>query len=249
MPADTDDGDTRNTHSATSRANGVHAIGEHRAKRARHTVILHGARAASRLAIALVADFHLDRGAEIPRPAIFIAPHRSMFDIPLGIQAFHRLDVSPLLVVSRSYLKRLRVPEANWDALDLLPISRNSDGRSSLLVAGSEALSAGRSVAIMPEGRIIRDAHDRVHVRSGVADLAVRARAPVVILGSAGSEKFWQRGRPGTFANFARKPVVVLVHDVIQADGDAHSTLERIATGLATAEDRARAYLRSLQPS
>lgn len=246
MPADTDD---RNAHSAPSQTHGMRTTSEQHAKRTRHAAILQGARAASRLAIALVADFHLDRSAEIPQPAIFIAPHRSMFDIPLGIQTFHRLNVSPLLVVSRSYLKRLRVPESNWDALDLLPISRNSDGRSSLLSAGSDALSAGRSVAIMPEGRVIRGTYNRRHVRSGVADLAVRASAPVVILGSAGSDQFWQRRRPRTFANLARKPVVVVVHDVVQADSDSHSTLERIATGLTAAEDRAQAYLSSLQLS
>jgi 1-acyl-sn-glycerol-3-phosphate acyltransferase len=238
MTADTED---RSVH-----ARGKNATCDQTAKRTRHTLILQGARAASRLAIALVADFHLDRSAEIPQPAIFIAPHRSMFDIPLGIQTFHQLNVSPLLVVSQSYLRRLRVPESNWDALDLLPISRNSGGRSSLLSAGSDALSAGRSVAIMPEGRVIRGARDRTQVRSGVADLAVRTSAPVVILGSAGSDRLWQRSRPGTFANLTRKPVVVVVHDVVQAGGDAHITLERIATGLAAAEDRAQAYLSSL---
>jgi 1-acyl-sn-glycerol-3-phosphate acyltransferase len=227
----------------------MYAMSKQNSKRTRHTMILQGARAASWFAIALVADFHLDSSTEIPQPAIFIAPHRSMFDIPLGIQTFHRLNVAPLLVVSRSYLQRLRVPESNWDALDLLPISRNSDGRSSLLSAGSDALSAGRSVAIMPEGRVIRGNYNRKHVRSGVADLAERASAPVVILGSAGADQFWQRGRPRTFANLARKPVVVVVHDVVWADSDAHSTIERIATGLAAAEDRAQAYLNSLQPN
>jgi 1-acyl-sn-glycerol-3-phosphate acyltransferase len=172
-----------------------------------------------------------------------------MFDVPLGIQTFHQLNVSPLLVVSRSYLKRLRVPEANWDALDLLTISRNSDGRSSLLSAGHDALAAGRSVAIMPEGRVVRGTYSRKHVRSGVADLAVQSSAPVVILGSAGSDQFWQRGRPSTFVNPVRKPVVVVVHDVLHADGNIQSTLERIATGLATAEERARAHLSSLPQS
>jgi 1-acyl-sn-glycerol-3-phosphate acyltransferase len=217
-----------------------------RPKKARHVLILRSARAASRLAIGLVAKFKLDRASDIPQPAIFIAPHRSMFDIPLGIQTFHRLGASPLLVVSRSYLKQLRVPDANWDALDLLPISRDADGRSSLLSAAGDALAAGRSVAIMPEGKIIRGANARGALRSGVADLAVRTSVPVVILGSAGSEGFWNRGRPSTFVNPFRKPVVVVVHDVVNDDGNVPSTLDRISRGLAAAEDRAHAYLSSI---
>ena len=82
-------------------------------KRLRHTAILRAARGASRLSIALVAYYHLDAALKIPQPAIFIAPHRSMFDIPLGIQTFHRLNASPLLVVSRSHLQMLRVPASN----------------------------------------------------------------------------------------------------------------------------------------
>jgi len=208
-----------------------------------HAAVLRAARAASRLSIALVADYRLDRGVEVPQPAIFIAPHRSMFDIPLGIETFHRLGVSPLLVVSRSILLKLRLPVSNWDALDLLPISRDSSGRSSLLEAGGEALAGGRSVAIMPEGRIVRAAHHGETVRSGVADLAVRTSAPVVVLGSAGSGHFWQRGRPATFVNVSRKPVVVVAHDVIRPEGDVQAVRIRIAAGLATAEAHAQSRL------
>jgi 1-acyl-sn-glycerol-3-phosphate acyltransferase len=172
-----------------------------------------------------------------------------MFDIPLGIETFHRLNVSPLLVVSRSYVRRLHLPVSNWDTLDLLPISRDSNGRSSLLEAGSNALSIGRSVAIMPEGRIVRGAGGQENVRSGVADLAVRTSAPVVVLGSMGSGQFWRRGRPATFANVARKPVVVVVHEVIRPNGDVHTTHKRIAASLADAEAHARERLDSIRES
>lgn len=218
-------------------------------KRLRHTAILRAARGASRLSISLVADYHLEAAVKFSQPAIFIAPHRSMFDIPLGIQTFHRLDASPLLVVSRAHLEMLRVPASNWDALDLLPISRDSEGRSSLLAAGTEALENGRSVAIMPEGRVIRDSSRSDNVRSGAAALAAQTSVPVVVLGSAGAEQFWQRRRPTTFLNANRKPVVALVHDVIDPNPDVESTRDSIASALTAAENQARARLASLQES
>lgn len=215
-------------------------------KKVRHVALLGAARAMSRFSIALVADFRLDVNVEIPPTAIFIAPHRSMFDVPLGIQTFHRLGVAPLLVVSKSQLRGLRVPESNWDALDLLPISRNSNGRSTLMEVGTAALSAGRSVAIMPEGRVVRGGGGE-RMRSGAAELAVSTEAPVVVLGSAGVERFWQRGRPATFVNFRRKPVVVVAHRVVRPNGSLGDAFDLIASSLAEAEAEARAQLESIR--
>lgn len=223
-------------------------MAQSRGRKRRHVALLGAARAMSRLSIALVANYRLDDGVALPEPAIFIAPHRSMFDVPLGIETFHRLRVAPLLVVSKSQLRSLRVPESNWDALDLLPISRDSNGRSSLLEAGAAALASGRSVAIMPEGRIVRgNAGEKL--RSGAAELAVRTQAPVVVLGSAGADQFWQRGRPATFANVNRRPVVVVVHGVVRPDGDVATTFDRIAAGLKAAENRAQERLDSARRS
>jgi 1-acyl-sn-glycerol-3-phosphate acyltransferase len=220
---------------------------ERNGKGLHHSAILGAARAASRLSIKLVADYRLEHGVELPEPSIFIAPHRSMFDVPLGIETFHRLEVSPLLVVSQKHLEGLRVPaSSNWDALDLLPITRDSEGRSNLLAAGAAALAAGRSVAVMPEGRIVRGSEPRGGVRSGAAELAVRTTTPVVVIGSAGADRFWLRGRPATFANVKRQPAVVVVHEVLRPDGDVGTTRSRIAASLVAAEARARVRLDSL---
>jgi 1-acyl-sn-glycerol-3-phosphate acyltransferase len=219
-------------------------------KRLHHAAILSAARAASKLSIKLVADFRLECGGDLPSPSIFIAPHRSMFDVPLGIETFHRLGVSPLLVISKRHLEGLRVPaRSNWDALDLLPISRDSNGRSSLLASGGGALAAGRSVAVMPEGRIARRRADRGRVRSGAADLAVRTGTPVVVIGSAGAERFWQRGRPASFASPSRQPVVVVVHEVLRPNHDVEETRGQIAASLAAAEARAQNLLDATRTS
>ncbi|HEX4427868.1 MAG TPA: lysophospholipid acyltransferase family protein [Frankiaceae bacterium] len=222
-------------------------MGQGNDKKLRHVALLRGARAAARLSISLAADYRLEVDLRLPSPAIFIAPHRSMFDIPLGIETFHRLGIAPLLVVSKSQLRSMRIPESNWDALDLLPISRDSSGRSSMLAAGATALFAGRSVAIMPEGKIFRGSGGKV--RSGAPELAVRTGAPIVVLGSAGAEQFWQRGKPATFVNVSRKPVVVVVHDVVQPNGDTEDTRERVAASLKEAEARAQARLESAHAS
>jgi 1-acyl-sn-glycerol-3-phosphate acyltransferase len=194
----------------------------------------------------VVAEYRLLHLVDLPAPAIYVAPHRSMFDIPLGIETFHRLGVSPLLVVSRSHLERLRAPVSDWDRLDLLPISRDGSGRRSLLEIGERSLARGRSVAIMPEGRVIRGPDSERHIRSGAAELAERASAPIVVLGSAGASAFWQRGRPATFANVRRKPVVVVAHHVLRPFGDLGVTMRAIATGLAAAECYAQDRLAKL---
>ncbi|WP_054813079.1 lysophospholipid acyltransferase family protein [Nocardia arizonensis] len=190
----------------------------------------------------MAARFELVLGVRPPdTPAVYVAPHRSMFDIPAGVVTFDRLGVKPLLVVSKRQLDKLNLRGWDWPALDLLPIDAGPRGRADLIDHGSAALESGRSVAVMPEGRVIRpDLVQGNSRRTGAAQLASSTGVPVVVLGSAGSDLLWQRGRPTTFASVRRPPVVVLCAEIVRPTGDVESTHALITDALSAAETEAR---------
>ncbi|MBO9531396.1 MAG: 1-acyl-sn-glycerol-3-phosphate acyltransferase [Solirubrobacteraceae bacterium] len=209
-----------------------------------HRAILRIVASFARLAVEIAADFRFHHDLLLPETAIYVAPHRSMFDVPLGIHTFRRLGVAPLLVVSQQHLGALRLPIRDWDALNVLPISRDAHGRARMLEVGRDALSAGRSVAIMPEGRVIRnDRANGANVRSGAAELAVGSGKPVVTLGSAGVEELWQRGKPSTFASLRRRTIVGIAHGVVAPCSDVGEMRQAITESLAAAEHRAHRIL------
>lgn len=199
------------------------------------------ARRASRIAVGAVAKYELIRNVEPPnRPAIYIAPHRSMFDLPAGVRTFDLLGVKPLMVVSRRQLSALGLHNWDWDAVDLLPIDAGASGRSRLLSAGAAAIDADRSVAVMPEGAVRATASD---IRSGAAQLATCTGAPIVVLGSAGAEQFWRRGHYSSYMSIRRKPMVVVCSHIVEPDGDVSAAKQLIIDGLRKAEADAKAIL------
>ncbi len=207
------------------------------------------ARATSSFAVRIAAKYHLFNIIEQPDvAAIYIAPHRSMFDLPAGIVTFGKLDVTPLLVVSKPHLEKISTRQCDWNSLDLLPVDAGAGGRSALVDSGTAALHAGRSVAIMPEGRVVRSGYvHRDGLRTGAAHLATVTGAPVVILGSAGSEALWQRGKLTTFGSLRRPPVVVVCFEIVVPATDISSTHELISDRLAAAESEAHRRLATLQ--
>jgi len=129
----------------------------------------------------------------INEPTILTANHRSLADLFLAASLFHiwKWPVRPL--VAGSYfekpvigllLKRLgAIPVTGSDAIDV----------------AKEVLSSGISVAVMPEGRVVRpEEWEPTGVgtpRIGVARLAIETKCPVLLIGVAGTEALWPRGR------------------------------------------------------
>lgn len=197
---------------------------------------------ASRTAIWSVADYRLIVAISPPPAAIYVAPHRSMFDIPVGVSTFRKLDVRPLVVVSRSYLARWRLERLDWPSVGVLPIDPGPGGRTRLLTEGGRALAAGTPVAIMPEGRVARSGAVPGGVKSGAAQLATETGAPVVVLGSAGTESLW-RGTRASIVAAVKTPVVVMCHSVVWPDTTLDRTHANLLEALRMAEAAARAAL------
>jgi 1-acyl-sn-glycerol-3-phosphate acyltransferase len=169
-----------------------------------------------------------------------------MFDVPAGLMTFRRLGVKPLIVVSQRQLESIRLGRLKWRGVGVLPIASGAEGRRTLIQAGCGALAAGQSVALMPEGRVIREGFSSSSVRSGAAHLAVESGASVIVLGSAGSERFWRRGSLASFVAVRRSPVVVVCHTSIQPTDDVEFMKQSIVVSMAEAERSAREILHGI---
>lgn len=126
-------------------------------------------------------------------PTIHACNHRSLADVLLAAAAFHvwGRPIRPLVAaayfdqpVIGKFLRDMRcLPVAGIEALEL----------------AKEALEAGWSVAIMPEGRVVprdewvKDGVGRAH--PGLARLALDTGLPIVVSGASGTEQFWPRDR------------------------------------------------------
>ena len=126
-------------------------------------------------------------------PVIHAANHRSLADLLLAAGTFSSWGWPIRPLVAGDYfkkpgigplLRRLRcIPVHGAEALDL----------------AYSALSAGWSVAIMPEGRVVPEKEwaatgvGRAH--SGIGRVAIDTGLPVIANGASGTERFWPRKR------------------------------------------------------
>lgn len=170
---------------------------------------------AAAIAAPLVADVVFDDrdGPPLAEPAVYVANHRSVFDVPAGVLAFRHLRVSPRLVVADKYFtgpfgKLLR-------AIGALPAVRGSEAT---ITAGIAAVRAGESVAIMPEGRIT-DAEAAVGFGRGAAMIAIATGAPVVPIGARGTDRVWRGNRPWPLIRWRRPQVTISVGEPIDPAG------------------------------
>ena len=142
---------------------------------------------------------HEVRGLENlpPGPVIFAAKHQSAWDTTI----FYCLVVDPAYVLKKELLA---IPLYGWYLRRTKMISIDRDGGPAALRAmlrqADEALGAGRSVVIFPEGTRVAPG-DRVAYHPGVAALYSRTAAAVVPV-AVNSGLFWGRRsflkRPGT---------------------------------------------------
>jgi len=176
-----------------------------------------------------------------PGPVILAANHRSMADLLLASGTFARWEwpIRPLVAASYfdrpglgTILRRLRcIPVTGTDALAL----------------AADALAAGWSVAIMPEGRIVRAEEwaetgvGRPH--PGVGRLAIDTGLPVVANGAVGTEDFWPRERSLPRLRPWSRPHLVLRSEVLGVINEPHSrdAMETIWDGVRRCVERAGA--------
>ena len=190
------------------------------------------ARTTCRLSFLEPADSALHR----PAPAVYIANHRSIFDVPAGILTFRKLRVFPRLVVATKYFDT--AAGGLLRTIGALPAFRGSTATVNAAVA---AIRQGESVGYMVEGRILRreEATTAAHGR-GAALTAVRAGVPIVPIASSGTDRVWSAARPRPLFNRpSRRPAVVIaIGEPIHPQGlTADELADRIRTSLRELED------------
>ena len=128
----------------------------------------------------------------VPREggALLVANHQSMLDIPLIGTRVRRT----VTFVARDTLRKN--PFLRWviHTCGGITVKRGSADRAALDAMIAE-LSAGKLVAIFPEGTRSRDGSVRDFQR-GALLVAKRAGVPVIPMGVAGTGAVWPSGRP-----------------------------------------------------
>ena len=168
----------------------------------------------------------------ITEPTILTANHRSLADLFLAASLFHVWEWPVRPLVAGSYfekpligtlLRRLgAIPVTGGDAIDV----------------AKEVLASGVSVAVMPEGKVVRpEEWEPTGVgtpRIGVARLAIETKCPVLSIGVAGTEVLWPRGRfLPKFTPWNRTKTFVRLNAHGTVDGsDPESVLDEIWSGV-----------------
>ena len=130
-----------------------------------------------------------------PGPVIYVANHRSFFDIPIGVEFYLRHGIAPEVAVHQRFFQN-RVLGAILRYVGAQPLGRGLGEQ--WLASASETLDAGRAVALMPQGRITTASDQRSGIgelKSGVVRLAQATGAPVVPIGAVGTNEIWPLGR------------------------------------------------------
>jgi 1-acyl-sn-glycerol-3-phosphate acyltransferase len=155
-----------------------------------------------------VDDFERDprSGQEL----IFVANHRSVLDVVVGLAIFHRWGVRPRILIKGRYFS-VPLVGSLLRVLGAIPVERGRGAEA--LIAAERAMAGGEAVALAPEGRIPSE-HERLNgivgLRSGVGRLAANRGARVVIMAISNTDSVWPLGArvPNFAMRPARRPVV-----------------------------------------
>ncbi|MEV4144082.1 FAD-dependent oxidoreductase [Amycolatopsis sp. NPDC049691] len=178
----------------------------------------------------LVADVVFDDNSGCswpwPGPAVYVANHRSIFDVPAGLLAFRHLRVSPRLVIAQKFFHKGAFGKM-LHATGALPALRGSDATVN---AGVAAIQAGESVAIMPEGKITApDDAEAAEYGRGAAAIALATGVPVVPIGAVGTHEVWSGSKPWPLFRRRRPQVTIRIGSPIDPAGHTCGELnERI---------------------
>ncbi|UOX85605.1 FAD-dependent oxidoreductase [Amycolatopsis sp. FBCC-B4732] len=180
--------------------------------------------------VPLLADVVFDdvsgRSWPLAGPAVYVANHRSIFDVFAGVLAFRHLGVSPRLVIAEKYF-HLGAFGKVLHATGALPALRGSDAT---VTAGAAAIRAGESVAIMPEGRITTpDEAETAEYGRGAAAIALSTGVPIVPIGAIGAHRVWAGSRPWPLVKLRRPEVLIRIGAPIDPAGhDCRQLTDRV---------------------
>ena len=180
--------------------------------------------------------YDADGGQELNatiRAAVIACNHRSLFDIAAGLVVFHRYGRFPRVLIEKRYVdQKWTRPFAR--AIGAIPVDRAA-GRGEAFRAAVEALDAGHTILILPEGKLHWDPERPLttgRASTGASRLAEQAGVPVVAAGIVGTEVVWPADRPLPRPRvFRRATVTVRVADEVvplEPGADHHARTEAI---------------------
>lgn len=153
---------------------------------------------------------------EADRPMLMVANHRSLFDVFVAVEALHRYGHPARCLVRRRYMDQPGVGHA-LRAVDCIPAG---DGTGESIGEAVETLEAGRSVAIMAEGRIPRpeqrSADGLGELRPGFVAIARKVDAFILPIGITGTDAVWPRGGVPRVRPWRRPRVDIRLGELIE---------------------------------
>lgn len=158
-------------------------------------------------------------------PVVLAANHRSMADFAVGLTVMGRLGVLPGILMARRFLPG----PLGWlaDQAGIIPV-----GRGGAVAAGVTALKSGRSLVVMPEGRLHWNPTDPTRlgrIRPGMTRMARLAGRPIVPVAVDGTERVWPKDSVPRVNPMRRKKVVVTIGEPIPTtDEDDQAQAERV---------------------
>lgn len=142
------------------------------------------------------------------RPIVFAANHRSFLDIAVAEALFAHVQMSCRFQV-QARMFDLPVIGSWLHRLGCIPT--NTKTREQAEQTSIDALEAGHTVAVMPEGRLVPPSERPNGVgpgRPGIGRIVERTGALVVPVACYGTDTVWPRGRPVPRLGLLRRRVV-----------------------------------------
>lgn len=178
---------------------------------------------------------------DMPRddmPVVMVANHRSLFDVFVAVEALDRYGEPARCLVRKRYMDQAGVGHA-LRAVDCIPAG---DGSGESIAEAVETLEAGRSVAVMAEGRINkpdqRQADGMGEFRPGFVAIARKVDAPILPIGITGTDQVWPRGSWPRLRFWRRPTVDVRLGPQIEigdaSDEEVIATVRAAVAGLLT---------------
>jgi 1-acyl-sn-glycerol-3-phosphate acyltransferase len=159
------------------------------------------------------ARFDIDGGDAMNgdiETGIIVVDHRSLFDVVAGVIVFHKYGRYPRVLIEKKYV------DSKWTrplarAIGAIPVDRSA-GRGEAFAAAVDALHAGVTILLLPEGRISFDPDRPLATgpaSTGASRLAEASGVPVVAAGMIGTEHVWPGTRHLPYLHpFRRRPLV-----------------------------------------
>lgn len=168
------------------------------------------------------------------RSPVVVTNHRSLFDVAVGLVAFHRIKRYPRVLVAANWFDH-PVTGRLLGLAGALPLDRTNP--SVHYRAAHRVLEAGIPVLILPEGKLAGDPADPTSVgtfKTGAARLAAACDAVIYPLGIVGADRVWPRGARFPRLNPLRRRRVLLLgaDEAVTVNGDARESTAEISAAV-----------------